>query len=201
MISNDLVRGAMEAALVVAIKDPAGSPKALQPFLKFQKMPARAMPVVRKVLDTDDAFRERVASVVTLDMLDRPAVLFLTRPDGWEDELERLTADEASAAAAADEEKAEKSAQRRLKAAETARAKAEERVKELTVEVERVRTLLDQERVARRQSETTAHNVTWDVDNLRKQVPRARGGCRGLGVGARSAAGWTRCVRASARTS
>ncbi len=170
MISNDLVRGAMEAALVVAIKDPAGSPKALQPFLKFQKMPAKAMPVVRKVLDTDDAFRERVASVVTLDMLDRPAVLFLTRPDGWEDELERLAADEAQAAAAADEEKAEKSAQRRLKAAETARTKAEERVKELTVEVERVRALLDQERVARRQSETTAHNVTWDVDNLRKQV-------------------------------
>ena len=170
MISNDLVRGAMEAALVVAIKDPAGSPKALQPFLKFQKMPARAMPVVRKVLDTDDAFRERVASVVTLDMLDRPAVLFLTRPDGWEDELERRAADEAQAAAAADEEKAEKSAERRLKAAETARNKAEERVKELTVEVERVRTLLDQERVARRQSETTAHNVTWDVDNLRKQV-------------------------------
>ncbi len=170
VISNDLVRGAMEAALVVAIKDPTGSPKPLQPFLKFQKMPARAMPVVRKVLDTDDAFRQRVASVVTLDMLDRPAVLFLTRPDGWEDELEQLAAEQAQAAAAADEAKAEKSAHRRLKAAETARTKAEDRVKELTVEVERVRVLLDQERVARRQAETTAHNVTWDVDNLRKQV-------------------------------
>jgi len=170
VIPNDLVRGAMEAALVVAIKDPAGSPKALQPFLKFQKMPARAMPVVRKVLDSDDAFRERVASVVALDMLDRPAALFLTRPDGWEDELDRLAVDEAQAAADAEEAKAEKSAQRKLKAAESARTKAEERVKDLTVEIERARALLDQERVARRQAETTAHNVTWDVDNLRKRV-------------------------------
>ena len=200
MISNDLVRGAMEAALVVAIKDPAGSPKALQPFLKFQKMPARAMPVVRKVLDTDDAFRERVASVVTLDMLDRPAVLFLTRPDGWEDELERLAADEAQAAAAADEEKAEKSAQRRLKAAETARTKAEERVKELTVEVERVRTLLDQERVARRQSETTAHNVTWDVDNLRKQVRELEAAAEGWASEREALLAARRFLRAAART-
>ena len=61
MIPNELIRDALEAALVVAIKDPAGSPKSLQPFLKFQKMPASAMPAVRKVLDTDDAFRERVA--------------------------------------------------------------------------------------------------------------------------------------------
>ena len=170
VIPDELVRGAMEAALVVAIKDPAGSPKALQPFLKFQKMPARAMPVVRKVLDTDDAFRERVASVVAVDVLDRPAVLFLTRPDGWESELDRLALDEAQAAHEAQEAKAEKSAQRRLKAAETARTKAEERVKELTAELDRTRALLEQERVARRQAETTAHNVTWDVDNLRKRI-------------------------------
>ncbi len=105
------------------------------------------------------------------------------------------------AAAAADEEKAEKSAQRRLKAAETARTKAEERVKELTVEVERVRTLLDQERVARRQSETTAHNVTWDVDNLRKQVRELEAAAEGWASEREALAGWTRCVRASARTS
>ena len=90
MIPNELIRDALEAALVVAIKDPAGSPKSLQPFLKFQKMPARAMPAVRKVLDTDDAFRERVASVVVLGVLDQAGVLFLTRPEGWEAELERL---------------------------------------------------------------------------------------------------------------
>ena len=148
MIPNELIRDALEAALVVAIKDPAGSPKSLQPFLKFQKMPARAMPAVRKVLDTDDAFRERVASVVALGVLDQAGVLFLTRPEGWEAELERLASEDA----------------------EGARTNDEERVKDLTGELERTRAVLEQERVAKRQAETTAHNVTWDVDNLRKRV-------------------------------
>ena len=170
MIPNELVRDALEAALVVAIKDPTGAPKPLQPFLKFQKMPTRAMPAVRKVLDSDDAFRERVANVVALGVLDQAGVLFLTRPEGWEAELERLASEGAQAEADAQAEKAEKSAQRRLKAAEAARTKAEERVSELTVELERTRAVLEQERVAKRQAETTAHNVTWDVDNLRKRV-------------------------------
>ncbi len=170
VIPDELIRGALEAALVVAIKDPLGAPKPLQPFLKFQKMPARAMPVVRKVLDTDEPFRTRVASVVTLDLLDPPAVLFLTRPESWEDDLERLAAEEAKADSDAREEKAEKSAQRKLRAAEVARTKAEDRAKDLGVELDRARAMLEQERVARRQAETTAHNVTWDVDNLRKQV-------------------------------
>ena len=100
----------------------------------------------------------------------------------------------------ADEEKAEKSAQRRLKAAETARTKAEERVKELTVEVERVRTLLDQERVARRQSETTAHNVTWDVDNLRKQVRELEAAAEGWAAEREALLAAPRFLRAAART-
>ena len=77
------------------------------------------MPVVRKVLDTDDAFRERVASVVTLDMLDRPARSCSSLgPMVGRTSLERASPPtKPQAAAAADEEKAEKSAQRRLKAA------------------------------------------------------------------------------------
>ncbi len=110
VIPDELIRGALEAALVVAIKDPLGAPKPLQPFLKFQKMPARAMPVVRKVLDTDEVFRTRVASVVALDLLDPPAVLFLTRPDAWETDLERLAAEEDKAETDEREAKAEKSA-------------------------------------------------------------------------------------------
>ena len=107
MIPNELIRDALEAALVVAIKDPVGAPKPLQPFLKFQKMPARAMPAVRKVLDTDDAFRERVASLVALGVLDQAGVLFLTRPEGWEADLERLASEGAQAEADAEAEKAE----------------------------------------------------------------------------------------------
>ena len=221
MIPDEAIQRAPGCARRRDQRSPAGSPKSLQPFLKFQKMPARAMPAVRKVLDTDDAFRERVASVVALGVLDQAGVLFLTRPEGWEAELERLASEGAQAEADAEAEKAEKSAQRKLKAAEAARTKAEERVNDLTGELERTRAVLEQERVAKRQAETTAHNVTWDVDNLRKRVrelesaadacgPRARraeaagrdggafrdaGPVAGTGRGARS----QRCHRRAAR--
>ncbi len=169
-IPNELVRTALEAALIVAIADRANAPKPLQKFLNFQKMPPAAMPVVRKVLDTDDAFRKRVAESVNLDAVDRPSVLLLTRPDGWEEELELLAVEEAKALDDSREARAEKSAQRKLKAAEQAREKAEGRVQEITAELERVRATLEQERAARRQADTTAHSLTWEIDNLRVRV-------------------------------
>ncbi len=137
-------------------------------------------------------------------------MLFLTRPEGWEADLERLAAEGAQAEADAQAEKAEKSAQRKLKAAEAARTKAEERVNELTGELERTRAVLEQERVAKRQAETTAHNVTWDVDNLRKRVrelesaadawaqERAELKRQAATAGARRDAGRVPCSRSSA---
>ncbi len=170
MIPNELIRMALEAGLVVARADQVNAPKQLRPYMKLQALPTRALPVLRKVLDTDEPFRGHVAASITLDVLDRPSLLFLTRPDGWEEELERQAAEDAQAEIDAQEAKEEKAAQRKLKAAEAARTKADERVKELTIELDRTRQQLEQERVARRQAETTAHNVTWDVDNLRKRV-------------------------------
>ncbi len=169
-IPNDLVRDALEAALIVAIADPANAPKPLHRFLKFQKMPSTAMPVVRKALDSDDVFRTRVADSVNLDVLDRPSVLFLSRPEGWETELEELAAETARAAVDSEEAKAERSAQKKLKSAEQARARAETRVQEITAELDRVRATLEQERAARRQADTTAHSLTWEIDKLRVRV-------------------------------
>ncbi|RPI08283.1 MAG: hypothetical protein EHM63_06515, partial [Actinobacteria bacterium] len=169
-IPNELVRTALEAALIVAIADRAHAPRPLHKFLNFQKMPAAAMPVVRKVLDSDEAFRQRVAESVNLDAVDRPSLLLLTRPDGWEEELERLADEEAQARDDSREAKAEKSAQRKLKAAEQAREKAEGRVQEMAAELDRTRAALEQERAGRRQAETTAHSLTWEIDKQRERV-------------------------------
>ena len=169
-IPNELVRTALEAALIVAIADRAHAPRPLHKFLNFQKMPAAAMPVVRKVLDSDEAFRQRVAESVNLDAVDRPSLLLLTRPDGWEEELERLADEEAQARDDSREAKAEKSAQRKLKAAEQAREKAEGRVQEVAAELDRTRAALEQERAAWRQAETTAHSLTWEIDKQRVRV-------------------------------
>lgn len=65
---------------------------------------------MRDVLDSDSEFRERVASGVNEEDLDRASWLFLTRPEGWVDEYELLA--EAWQESLRDQES--NSAQRRL---------------------------------------------------------------------------------------
>lgn len=93
-------------------------PKGLRPYLQFQKLPAPALGPVRRAVDEDDAFRQRVASVANEDFVDAAGLLWLRRPEGWEAELEQLAADEAAAQAEQDEERSEREARRRLEAAE-----------------------------------------------------------------------------------
>jgi predicted RNA-binding protein with PIN domain len=133
-------------------------------------MPVAARPDLRRTLDEDDDFRARVAVSVDLTKLDAPSRLFLVRPESWEIYLEWMAAATATADASRNEAKAEQTAQKKLKAAEQARGKAEARVQETTAELDRVRATLEQECAARRQAETTAHSLTWEIDNLRVRV-------------------------------
>jgi predicted RNA-binding protein with PIN domain len=60
----------------------------MRPVLGFtKKLPPRAVRSVRDALDGDGEFRERVADGALESELGRPSWLFLTRPDGWEQEL------------------------------------------------------------------------------------------------------------------
>mgnify|MGYP003693574775 CR=1 FL=1 len=53
--------------------------------------------------------------------------------------------------------------------------------------------------MARRQSETTAHNVTWDVDNLRKQVRELEAAAEGWASEAQTLLAAHGSCRAAAR--
>ena len=96
-----------------------------------------------------------------------------------------LAAETARAAVDSDEAKAERSAQKKLKSAEQARARAETRVQEITAELDRVRATLEQERAARRQADTTAHSLTWEIDKLRVRVRELEDDDHAAGSGAR----------------
>jgi predicted RNA-binding protein with PIN domain len=64
----------------------------MRPLLGFARLPARALEVVRRVVDDDATFRSRVAAAAEEVDLSRPAWLFLVRPEGWAAELEELLA-------------------------------------------------------------------------------------------------------------
>ena len=93
-----LLRPALEAAFVVAragleVVPPVPPPASLRPFLSFRKLSGRALERARRVLDDDDAFRERVRDAVDRDDVGEAGWLLLDRPPGWEERLAELLDD------------------------------------------------------------------------------------------------------------
>ncbi|MDQ6728246.1 MAG: hypothetical protein M3066_19110, partial [Actinomycetota bacterium] len=101
------------------------APVPLRPFLQFAKLPAKAVEATRRAIDTDEEFRSRVAEVVEEEDVGRAGWLWLTRPPGWEDDLDILRRGASEAGAAAADRRAENEARRRLAGAEAAVQRAE----------------------------------------------------------------------------
>jgi hypothetical protein len=121
--SDELLRRALEVAFVVALagarqRPPIVPPPALKPYLKLKKLPPAALVPVRRAVEDDHAFRERVAEVATEDLVGRAGWLWLVRPDGWDVELAELADQEAAAETASAHADAQKSAAKRVDAAE-----------------------------------------------------------------------------------
>ncbi len=89
----ELLGPAIELAVHVARRDARtrgapSPPTAMRPVLGFtKKLPPRAMRTVRDALDADESFRARVADGAQEAQLGRASWLYLTRPEGWEQEL------------------------------------------------------------------------------------------------------------------
>ncbi|MEX1105452.1 MAG: NYN domain-containing protein [Ilumatobacteraceae bacterium] len=70
-------------------RPPMPFPAGLRPFLRLQRLPPTAMASVRKAVEGDPLFRQRLGAVVVADLVDEAGILWLQRPDGW---VERLSA-------------------------------------------------------------------------------------------------------------
>lgn len=112
-IPDRLVSSALEfavgiAAASVRIKPALPFPSELKPFLKFQKLPAKALADVRRAIESDAVFLGRIASVATAELLDEPGLLWLTRPEGWQERLRELACVDESGDLAAELRRAER---------------------------------------------------------------------------------------------
>ncbi len=117
----------MAFAIAVAgarMRPPVPSPPALKPYLRFQKLPGAALGPVRRAVEGDDEFRQRIAAVVDEELAGRVGWLWLHRPDGWTDEVAGLVAAEQAGEAAATEERQERAASKRVEAAEATARRA-----------------------------------------------------------------------------
>ena len=166
-----VIRRAVEAALAVAraglTADPVvPPPPALRRYVTFAKQTPRSLDAVARVVEADDEFRARVAEAVGEDDVGRAGWLWLTRPEGWHDELAALEADESARAADAAEQREERAATRRLAATEAALARAEGAASALAADAEGLRSDLAAEQAARLVAESRLADVAAEAERL-----------------------------------
>lgn len=176
---DGLLRPALEAAVLVgrhgeAEDPPRPAPRALRPFLRFTRLPDRALAATRRVLDGDEEFRTRVRDVTSAEAVGRAGWLFLDRPSGWEDELGDLVAAAAHAAGEARDARAEREAARRLAAVEASLQRAEDDLGRRLAELAELKDELGKERRARHRAESEVGRLRQRAARLESEVDDGR---------------------------
>jgi predicted RNA-binding protein with PIN domain len=190
--STQVLRPALELAVGVARSGlaetpPVPPPAPVRPFLRFAKLSERALATVRDVVDEDGEFRRRVAAKADEAAIGRLPYLWLTRPEGWAEELEAAEAARASAAEEAAAQRAEGTARRRLAAVTEALARSEGDARQARQLVAAAGEELAAARLARRQAEEEARDLaqalqitSGTVTELRDALGEATSARRGL---------------------
>jgi predicted RNA-binding protein with PIN domain len=166
-IPDRAVAAALEFAVGIAaagakLRPALPFPAELRPFLKFTKLPAKALHDVRCALEGDPTFLYRLGAVATTDLVDEPGMLWLQRPEGWQQQLARLI-DANPAVAGADAVADLRRAERRRAAAEQAALRSVAEVAALRAELERVTAL-------QREATIEATHLRRERDGLRGEA-------------------------------
>lgn len=164
-----VIRPAVEAALNFARRRAAATPpepppRGLVRILGFAKMTPAALRTVAKVVEEDDEFRARVAADVDEEQVGRAGWLWLARPEGWEEELAAIEADEQARRQAERAARDERAALRRLAVVEQAVARAEAEAAQQREELARVFGALEAERSQRLAAEAEVAALRSRID-------------------------------------
>ena len=174
------LRRALAAAMEVArageaSMPPLPAPTGLLPFLRFARLPPAALAATRRVLEADAEFRARVAAATDESEVGREGWLFLTRPDGWDTELEQSAQARTELEAAAAEERAEQDARRQLSRLEATVARLELDLADVRRELARATVALAEERRVSADASRRAAELADRLTAARDERERRRG--------------------------
>lgn len=87
-IPDRALQSALEFAVLIAAagqktRPPVPFPVGLKPFLKFHKLPSKALATVREVVEADQHYLGLLALGAQAELVDEVGMLWLTRPEGW----------------------------------------------------------------------------------------------------------------------
>lgn len=197
-LSDRSVHSALEFAVGIAaagakLRPPLPFPQELKPFLRFHKLPPTALAKVRAAVESDREFLQRLGMVATRELVDEVGMLWLTRPDGWQEQAVALADGnspqplddagelrreqrrrEAAEAAAARSRLELVSAREQLAAAQAAAAAAATEAQRLTTELAAARVQLQQMERAVKKRAAGAEAATEKTGSVEAELSAAR---------------------------
>jgi hypothetical protein len=122
-IEHRHLRSAIEYAVVMGDeitkrKAPISVPREVRAVSGKTRIPTGSLGRLRRAIDSDEAFRTAISAGALPELVDPVGILWLQRPDGWEERIERLVAQMADDAADADLQTALRREEKRRRAAE-----------------------------------------------------------------------------------
>jgi predicted RNA-binding protein with PIN domain len=168
-VPDEALRPTLELAVGVAaagakLRPPLAFPSELKRFLRFHKLPPTALSQVRAAIDGDEDFRKKLASVATTELVDEVGVLWLSRPDGWEQAIVDLLPQKP-----VDDETALRREERRRVAAQEAAARGRAELLGVVAELER-------ERAAKAAAIAEQNRLRSELDDVRARLREAQRG-------------------------
>jgi len=177
------LRSAIEYAVLIAAegrrrRPPLAFPDELKPFLDGQHLSRRSLGKLRRAIDAASDFRKRLAATLELpeaaDLVDAIGFLWLTRPEGWQADVdEALSLRDDERRRRDDERQARKDEKRRL-AAEEARERLQTQLGERDARIERLRSELDDVRTRLASALEEAAEQRIELGNARLELRHAR---------------------------
>jgi predicted RNA-binding protein with PIN domain len=166
-LPDEALRPTLELGVSVAAagakqRPPSAFPVELKRFLRVPKLPPAALAQVRAAIETDEDFRKKLAAVATTELVDEVGVLWLSRPEGWEQQITELLP-----VADVDDEAALRREERRRLAAEEAAARRRAELLGLTAELER-------ERAAKASLMAEHDRLRGELDDVRARLREAQ---------------------------
>ena len=152
---------------------PVVPPAGLRRYLGFTRLSTATLQAIARVVDGDDEFRAHVAGEVDEADVGRAGWLWLTRPEGYLDDLHKLEEDASAVATAEAEGRQERDARRRLAATQSAADRAVAAARAQAQEIDELRTELLDERTRLSDVETRLSAVDTELDRVRAERARA----------------------------
>jgi predicted RNA-binding protein with PIN domain len=173
------LRSAIEFAVLVAEEANKGKralpyPAELRAQFGVARIPTGVLGSLRRAIEADDTFRERLAAGAVPELVDPIGRLWLQRPSGWEEQVQALLAERADAERDAGLAASLKRADKRRRAAEQVAARSRADILERDVRISALQKELDEVRADLAKSDEAVAELRAELVDVRNEARHAR---------------------------